>query len=61
MLVRAPHDAEYLVDVLKRHLSERFTPFIANDEVVIKVNGEKIKAEPFEIFSDSKKDFSINF
>lgn len=46
-------------DVLKRHLSERFTPFIANDEVVIKVNGEKIKAEPFEIFSDSKKDFSI--
>lgn len=46
-------------EVLKRHLSERFTPFITNDEVVIKVNGEKVKAEPFDIFPDSKKDFSI--
>lgn len=47
-------------EVLKRHLSERFTPFIANGEVVIKINGEKVKAEPFDIFPDSKKDFSIN-
>lgn len=46
-------------EVLKRHLSERFSPFIANSEAVIKVNGEKVKAEPFEIFPDSKKDFSI--
>ncbi|MBM3261197.1 hypothetical protein FJY93_02155 [Candidatus Kaiserbacteria bacterium] len=46
-------------EVLKRHLSERFTPFIANGEVVIKINGEKVKAEPSEIFSDSKRDFSI--
>ncbi len=46
-------------EVLKRHLSERFSPFIANDEVIIMVNNEKVKAEPFEIFSDSKKDFSI--
>jgi len=46
-------------EVLKRHLSERFTPFIANNEVLIKINGEKVKAEPFEIFPDSKKEFAI--
>jgi len=46
-------------DFLKKHLSERFTPFIRNDEVKIKVNGEVIPQEPFDIFPDTKKDFSI--
>jgi len=46
-------------DTLKKHLSERFTPFVINKEVKIKVNGEEIKAEPFEIFSDSRKEFEI--
>ncbi len=46
-------------DVLKRHLSERFTPFIANKEVKIKVNNDEIKVAPFEIFSDSKREFEI--
>ncbi len=49
-----------IFEVLKRHLSERFTPFIANKEVGIKVNGTSIKAEPFDIFPDSKKDFEIS-
>ena len=47
-------------EVLKKHLSERFSPFVANGEAVIKVNGEKIKPEPFEIFPDSKKNFQSN-
>jgi len=46
-------------EVIKQHLSERFSPFIANGEVVLRINGEKVKAEPFDIFPDSKKDFSI--
>jgi len=46
-------------ETLKRHLSERFTPFITNGEVVIKINGENIKSEPFDIFPDSKTPFSI--
>jgi predicted DNA-binding protein YlxM (UPF0122 family) len=46
-------------EVLKKHLSERFSPFIANNEVLIKVNDEKVKPEPFEIFPDSKKEFLI--
>ena len=47
------------MDVLKKHLSERFSPFIANGEVELKLNGEKIKAEAADIFLDSRKDFSI--
>ena len=46
-------------DILKRHLRERFTPFIANKEVKIKVNNDEIKVELFEIFPDSKKEFEI--
>lgn len=47
-------------EVLKKHLSERFSPFISNGEVVIKLNKEKIKAEKFEIFPDSKNEFTIS-
>ncbi|MFA7302476.1 MAG: helix-turn-helix domain-containing protein [Candidatus Paceibacterota bacterium] len=46
-------------EVLKKHLSERFSPFIANKEVEIKLNGEKIRAESADIFPDSRKEFSI--
>jgi len=46
-------------EILKKHLSERFSPFIANDEVQIKLNGEKIRIEVTDIFLDSRKEFSI--
>ncbi|MFA6408470.1 MAG: helix-turn-helix domain-containing protein [Candidatus Paceibacterota bacterium] len=47
------------LEVLKKHLSERFSPFIANKEVELKLNGDKIRAEGADIFPDSRKDFSI--
>lgn len=47
-------------EVLKKHLSERFSPFIANHEVEIRLNREKIKAERADIFPDSRKEFAIS-
>lgn len=49
-----------LLEVVKQHLSERFSPFIATKEVLIKVNGEKIQPEPYEIFPDTKQEFTID-
>lgn len=46
-------------DVLNRHLSERFSPFINNNEVVIRINKKPVQVEKFEVFPDSKQDFSI--
>lgn len=47
------------LEILRRHLSERFSPFIANGEVQIVLNGEKLRSEVADIFLDSRKEFSI--
>jgi len=48
-----------LIEVIKKHLGERFSPFIENKEALIKINGSKLKAVELDIFPDSKKKFNI--
>jgi len=49
-----------LVDVVKKHLSERFTPFIQNKEAEIKINKELLSPEILKIVPNTKKEFLIN-
>jgi len=49
-----------LIDVVKKHLSERFSPFIENKEAIIKINGAKLKSAELDIFLDTKKNFIID-
>lgn len=52
-------DYPNIFDVIRKHLSERFSPFIDNKEVILIFNKELIKSHPIEIFPDSKKKFTI--
>ncbi|MBI2410170.1 ATP-binding protein [Candidatus Kaiserbacteria bacterium] len=46
-------------ETIKKHLSERFSPFITNGELDIRFNKENIHPENVDIFPDSKKSFAI--
>ncbi len=48
-----------LITNLRKQLEERFTPFIFNKEVAIKVNTKWLKPEKLDLIEDTKNDFEI--
>ena len=49
-----------VVEIIKKHLAERFAPFIKNNEVKIRVNGSLLFADALGIIPETKKEFVIN-
>ncbi len=48
-----------LLDVVRKHLGQRFAPFIKNKEVSIRVNTHPLRAEMLKVVPNSKEDFVI--
>ncbi|MDD5711004.1 MAG: ATP-binding protein [Candidatus Colwellbacteria bacterium] len=49
-----------VADIVSKHLSERFSPFIDNHEVRISVNGKVVRPDKLDIVSGSREDINID-